>query len=141
MFVLYVGHKQRLPVHRMPQLVYDYIDGFGLFVAIVRLFVDDPFFNSKLLITLCEIIGYEKFHHCLVLMLLMASGVQAQVEPNAGSRKPWLISSVKEFRLAAPSLPTLMLRRCWQRKKTSMMREDARSRIGMPAPRDIIGRN
>lgn len=39
----------------------------------------------------------------LVVVLLTATYLHAQVEPNAGTWKTWFISSVKDYRLPAPS--------------------------------------
>ncbi|PWK17347.1 hypothetical protein LV89_04448 [Arcicella aurantiaca] len=39
----------------------------------------------------------------LLALILLATTLQAQVEPNAGNWKTWFISSGKDFRLPAPS--------------------------------------
>lgn len=45
----------------------------------------------------------RKFSIAFVALVLIAFNSDAQVETNAANWKPWLISSVKEFRLANPS--------------------------------------
>ena len=40
---------------------------------------------------------------CFIAALIIAAGLHAQVEPNAGKWKTWFISSGRDFRLPAPS--------------------------------------